>query len=174
MNVFFCGTGGTGKSTVLEKVASCLNLPVKTSVVRGFYAMKGIDSQKDLDGLPDGVRAEFQLDLLRYYMATVTQYWRDYPKGFIMDRSVYDHAAYAVLTNLSSDWSYLQCITTQITDFNALLKPQIVYFGYPPPWLDQAEDGFRNVRAAHDLAHNALLYNWLSHAEQKFICAPVM
>lgn len=162
MNVFFCGTGGTGKTTMLEPVAKALGLPVQQSIVRDFYKSQDIVSQKHLDNLPPSTRASFQLDLMRHYLFKVESFKAQYPQGFIMDRSIYDHAAYAMLSSLDSDKYYVDCVKNMISKVQGLGDSIIVYFPYPSPWLNAVHDGFRNVRAAHDTLHDAFLCKCIS------------
>lgn len=161
MNVFFTGSGGTGKTTVLPIVADMLGLPIMTSVVRGFTASRGYASQIVVNALPVKDRVQFQLDLMVHYVAEVERFAAGHPDGMIMDRSVYCHAGYALLSDLSSTWSVIDQFIPLFERFERL-RPVLVYFQYPPPWLDYGvEDQFRDVRPAHDYLLDAVIWKWL-------------
>lgn len=163
MNIFFCGAGGTGKTTVLQDVAASLGLPVMGSVVREFYHRSGIASQVELDAYHPEGRRLFQTELMRYYLDKVEAF-AAHPGGMVMDRSIYDHAAYALLADLDAGRELIDDIDAAFARFEKL-HPVMVYFPYSPAWWDPhqngEEDGFRNIRPAHDLLLDSVIRRWV-------------
>ncbi|MBC7472386.1 MAG: AAA family ATPase [candidate division SR1 bacterium] len=83
--IAFCGSHGTGKSTLLQAVASKFEVPILDKTIRTYWQGIGVD---DFDKLPANIRTQCQLNLL------INQIKREDiegKNGFITDRSVLDY-----------------------------------------------------------------------------------
>ncbi len=98
MNIAATGSGAVGKTSVMEIIAEIYNLPFMPSVVRGFYASKGMpEGETALINEPIEKRLQFQEELFNHYCVTVTKFAKDNPGGFVTDRTPLCHFGYLVL-----------------------------------------------------------------------------
>jgi deoxyadenosine/deoxycytidine kinase len=91
--IAFCGSHGTGKSTLLKGVSKNLNIPVLNNTIRMFYKNIGID---DFDKLPANIRTQCQLNLL---LNQIEREDSEGKNGFITDRSVLDYIGYMAVSS---------------------------------------------------------------------------
>lgn len=87
----FCGSSGTGKSTLATAIATELSLPMCPVGSREVSKSMGFDSPYDVDKA--GQREEFQRRLL----IQKTVWERDHPAGFVTDRTHLDNFAYTLM-----------------------------------------------------------------------------
>jgi hypothetical protein len=158
MHVFYAGSGGAGKSVCLAPVAERLDLTIKTSVVREYYAKNNIDSQIDMAKMPEDAHSSFQFDLACFYIEEVTKFCAEH-ENTLMDRSIFCHFGYFITASPSANWETIKKFDKLFEDFMKL-KPIIFYFPYPPPWVLEAKtyDGFRHVVPTQDLLVDAVIY----------------
>lgn len=94
--IAFCGSHGTGKSTLLQNISSKLSVPIIDKTIRTFWEGIGVD---DFEKLPVDVRSSCQYHLL---LNQIRREDGEGVEGFVTDRSVLDYLAYTVV---SSDMS---------------------------------------------------------------------
>jgi predicted ATPase len=90
--IAICGAHGTGKTTLLNLLATELNLPTLARSMRSFWQEQGI---YDFEKLPAEVRTYFQ------HRSLLNQIQREDGEGedgFITDRSVLDYLGYSLLS----------------------------------------------------------------------------
>jgi deoxyadenosine/deoxycytidine kinase len=92
--IAFCGSHGTGKTTLLQTISQELHLPIIDKTIRTYWKSIGVD---DFEKLPADVRTQCQLNLLLNQIEREDTEGKD---GFITDRSVLDYIGY---TAVSSD-----------------------------------------------------------------------
>lgn len=90
MRVAFCGSSGTGKSTLAEHVAQKHRLLLNPVGSRSVSKAMGFDSPYDVDKASR--RAEFQRRLVDEKRAWENQY-----ESFVTDRTTLDNLAYTML-----------------------------------------------------------------------------
>ena len=130
------------------------------SIVRAYYASRGVTSEMEYLRAPPADRYEFQLGLLDYYMASLLDALGrlDDAHGLILDRSAFDHIAYAVYAHPGATMDQI----TRIMEFGlrfAALRPIVAFFPYPTSWTGRGitEDGFRATEVGKDYAIDALM-----------------
>jgi predicted ATPase len=160
--VFLSGTGGTGKTTVLELLQKNLGskLTVFPSIVREFYADQGIKDQKAFRALGEYQQRNFQMTLMKFYMSRLEQAYAECRTPYMMsDRSIFDHIGYAICdcaTNLRpEDFDFFEDCIARFEK----LSPRVYYVPWPPKW--KTEDSFRDVSLGKDYLHNAVLLEQL-------------
>jgi|688.fasta_scaffold163367_4 deoxyadenosine/deoxycytidine kinase len=116
MNIILTGAHGTGKSTLVEPLATEYKLPVFQRTVRNFWEANGV---VDFEKLPSDVRAIFQKHLLLNQLDKENALW---DKGFITDRSVLDYLAYAVVSSSMSK--------TDLDLYKALIRERLLQYDY--------------------------------------------
>ena len=90
LRVAFCGSSGTGKSTLASHVAEKYGLPLNPIGSRSVSKAMGFESPYDVDKA--GRRAEFQRRLVDEKRA-----WEVDHKSFVTDRTTLDNLAYTML-----------------------------------------------------------------------------
>ncbi|MEY3470951.1 MAG: hypothetical protein RLZZ223_301 [Candidatus Parcubacteria bacterium] len=114
MKIILTGAHGTGKSTLVEPLASEYDLPVLQRTVRTFWEDNGV---KDFELLPSDIRAIFQKHLLLNQLDKENSLWE---QGFITDRSVLDYLGYAVVSSSMS--------TTDLDLYKALIRERLLQY----------------------------------------------
>ncbi len=90
LRVGFCGSSGTGKTTLASYVAETFGLPINPIGSRTVSKAMGFDSPYDVDAA--GRRSEFQRDLLYEKFK-----WESLNDSFVTDRTVADVITYTAL-----------------------------------------------------------------------------
>jgi predicted ATPase len=116
MKIILTGAHGTGKSTLVEPLATEYKLPVFQRTVRNFWEANGV---KDFELLPSDVRAIFQKHLLLNQLDKENTMWE---QGFITDRSVLDYLGYAVVSSSMSK--------TDLDLYKALIRERLLQYDY--------------------------------------------
>jgi GTPase SAR1 family protein len=88
LKIGFCGSHGTGKTTLAKHLSQILKLPLITGLMRSFWTNNGV---YDFEKLPPRIRYEFQLLSLQKQIDEESKY-----QSFITDRTVIDQIAYFV------------------------------------------------------------------------------
>ena len=155
--IAFCGSGGTGKSSVLELVSNKLNdsgikNKIHPSVVREFYGIKGISSEKELINQTEADKVKFQWELANYFINRLNNEINNYDGYLLCDRSLYDHLAY---------WIYSGANTIKLEDYRKYIDLireydknliALVYFSYPVSFSKDVDpDSFRYAPPAKNL-----------------------
>ena len=149
MLIGMCGVGGTGKTTAVNELLKLIpDLAFQPSIVRRFYELRGVKSEVEyFRTMREDERLDFQVDLLDYYMRTTVEFVEAHPgQDVILDRTAFDHVAYAVYSNPSMSLGRLYSIMAYAEHFGKL-DPLVFRFPYPVPWTGTAaaEDGFRKT-----------------------------
>jgi deoxyadenosine/deoxycytidine kinase len=157
--IAFCGSHGTGKSTLLHSVAKNFDIPILDNTIRTYYKNIGID---DFDKLPANVRTQCQLNLL---LNQIEREDIEGKNGFITDRSVLDYIGY---TAVSSDMSgglrgiYEQLIKSRLQNYT--------HFIYIPVEFEAAKEHLRADPSSQNVVAEAIedyIQKWLT--KDKFI-----
>lgn len=151
--IAFCGSHGTGKSTLLQAVANKFEIPVLDKTIRTYWESIGLD---DFEKLPANIRTQCQLNLL------LNQIQREDTKGksgFITDRSVLDYIGYTIV---SSDMDgtlrmlYEELIKSRLQNYT--------HFIYIPVEFDAEKERLRADPASQKIVARAMesyLDKWL-------------
>lgn len=172
--ICFAGAGGTGKTSIVNKLHSRLSSDadgvepacvIHRSIVREFYASKGVPDEASFLAMSASDRAEFQLALYDYYINKLEECCleeKNNKKIVLCERSIFDHFAYSVYGSRELlDAEGLKALEAGVRRFKAL-KPAVFYLPYPTPWDHLAADGFRSRELAKDTIVDALIYKQLS------------
>lgn len=116
MKIILTGAHGTGKSTLVQPLATEYKLPVFQRTVRNFWEANGVN---DFELLPSDIRAIFQKHLLLNQLEKENTLWE---QGFITDRSVLDYLAYAVVSSSMSK--------TDLDLYKALIRERLLQYDY--------------------------------------------
>jgi len=95
IRVALCGASGTGKTTVVRRVAEMLHLPINPVGSRSVAKEMGFNSPYDVDRA--GQRSEFQRLLTRQKAA-----WEVDNDTFITDRTSFDNLVYHMLHDIQN------------------------------------------------------------------------
>lgn len=172
MKIVCCaGVGGTGKTEVIKALAGRIpGAVVLPSVAREYYAMQGIENETAyLENVPPERRFRFQYGMLQHYMVSLQTRLAELPADTcvaLMDRSVYDHMAYAICADINmsfAEYDAIMAFGSMFTKFGAA----VYYFPYPASWIREreADDGFRSGKVGRDLMINAVLLQLLQTFE---------
>lgn len=172
--ICFAGAGGTGKTSVVNNLHSRITSDadgvepaciIHRSIVREFYATRGVADEASFLSMSAPQRAEFQLALYDYYITKLEEFCADAAKTekvVLCERSIFDHFAYTVYGSrelLNGDG--MKVLEDGIRRFK-VLHPCVFYLPYPTPWDHLAADGFRARELAKDTIVDALIYKLLS------------
>ena len=116
MKIILTGAHSTGKSTLVQPLATEYKLPVFQRTVRNFWEANGVN---DFELLPSDVRAIFQKHLLLNQLEKENTLWE---QGFITDRSVLDYLGYAVVSSSMSK--------TDLDLYKALIRERLLQYDY--------------------------------------------
>lgn len=97
MRIAFCGSHGTGKTTLTQICQEQYNLHPLTQTLRNFWKEQGVTN---FSTLPPEVRGEFQKYLLLHQLSCEDQVWH---QGLVTERSVLDFLAYTKVSSNMSD-----------------------------------------------------------------------
>lgn len=172
--ICFAGAGGTGKTSVVDKLHSRISSDkdgvepacvIHRSMVREFYASRGVTSEAGFLNLAPKERLEFQLALYTYYISKLEECVHSLEaKGRVVlcERSIFDHFAYTLYGSreLFSDHG-MKLLEDGVRRFKNL-SPCVFYLPYPTPWDHLAADGFRARELAKDTIVDALIFKLLS------------
>lgn len=170
MKIGFIGTGGTGKTTVLDRVALEFNLPKFKSVARMVYERLGIENEE----------AQFKMSLEEkwHLQRTILDTRREVEaenvhNDFIADRTMLDHLAYTlyrcgdVITD--DQWVFYFGVTSGILTHYDLF----FYFPLVGGHHLTKNDDFRQSNLAYHVAIDALLVGLLKQLRcNRFIVMP--
>lgn len=164
--VCMTGAGGTGKTTVLKALKSLVpRIEEHGSIVREFYASRGLTNEREFHRMTAAERRDFQLDLFDYYVESLESAVKNAKSPVVVcDRSVFDHYAYTLYgTREQLNEDGLDRLEWGVARFKAL-NPDVYYFPYPAPWSYtlETEDGFRAVEPAKDLIIDAVIFRQLN------------
>jgi deoxyadenosine/deoxycytidine kinase len=155
----FCGSHGTGKSTLLQAISKDFDIPVLDNTIRTYYKDIGID---DFEKLPANIRTQCQLNLL---LNQIQREDGEGKNGFITDRSVLDYIGY---TTVSSDMSggikgiYEQLIKARLQNYT--------HFIYIPVEFEAQKEHLRADPKSQNLVAETIegyIQKWL--AKDKYI-----
>lgn len=116
MKIILTGAHGTGKSTLVQPLATEYKLPVLQRTVRTFWEDNGV---RDFELLPSDVRAIFQKHLLLNQLDKENTLWE---QGFITDRSVLDYLGYAVVSSSMAK--------IDLDLYKALIRERLLQYDY--------------------------------------------
>jgi predicted ATPase len=167
MLITLAGSGGTGKTTVVNALKDILEdkMHFHESIVRTFYMLRGVKSEVNYLAMTIEDRKKFQIELVQYYISELTlacSLIQD--KIIICDRSVFDHIGYSLYGGGSViNFEDMSILHQQITAFRKL-KPKVFYCPYPAPWTKgkKVEDEFRAVEPAKDTIIDAIIYRFIA------------
>jgi deoxyadenosine/deoxycytidine kinase len=151
--IAFCGSHGTGKSTLLQSIAKDFDIPILDNTIRSYYKNIGVD---DFDKLPANIRTQCQLNLLLNQIQREDSEGQD---GFITDRSVLDYIGY---TAVSSDMSggirgvYEQLIKSRLQNYT--------HFVYIPVEFEAQKEHLRANPSSQKIVAEAIegyIQKWL-------------
>jgi AAA domain len=161
--VTFCGAGGVGKTSVLDGVRARFpgdKIHIVGSIVRQFYADRGVATEAAFWDLPEVERHDFQSALMVAYLGHLeAEVARATAPIVLCDRSIYDHLGYCLyhgsLQITRASWD--ETIHTLIRRFEALM-PAVVYFPLPSWWSEKtASDGFRRNTFGKEIVIDATM-----------------
>jgi deoxyadenosine/deoxycytidine kinase len=122
--IAFCGSHGTGKTTLLESIANEFQLPIIDKTLRTYWKDIGVD---DFEKLPANIRTQCQLNLL---LNQINREDSEGKSGFITDRSVLDYIGY---TAVSSDMDgallglYQQLIKARLQNYTHFIYTPVEF-----------------------------------------------
>ena len=165
--VAFCGAGGTGKTVVLEALSKKLTElgiehKVHYSIVREFYASKGIASEADLHKQTEEEKVAFQFELAQFFIRKINEVCEGYNGYVLCDRSIFDHFAYWTFSGINS--IKLSEIRAYQKLFDEYLEKvnSIWYFPYPAEFSKDVDpDSFRWAPPAKNLIIDSLILRQL-------------
>lgn len=157
MRIGFTGTGGSGKTSVIELLEGKISEYFYPSVVRKTMEKMGRSTEDDLD-VPVGQRWELQQAIFQAKMDLD----RSILGPAIMDRTLADHLSYCILKcssvmSISQINSYQALVTENLTSYDLL-------FYFPPPHWNVKADGFRADNAGMMLHMDYVLMGILMKA----------
>lgn len=139
MRIAFSGSGGTGKTTLLNEINKDLNLPIIGEGIREWLTEHGFSDFKQL-GIKDVVK--MQEDTLRRKMDIESNL-----QSFISDRSTVDNLSYALRWIGSVENEYDTWMAQYITyAMNHANKNYDLIFILPWGELDLVNDGTRSTK----------------------------
>lgn len=168
--IALCGTGGTGKTTVLNALADALQkadypFAVFTSVSREYFALQGLAKEAEYKALELEDKSSFQAGMMQFYIKRLLEFIETHPDAKVLcDRSIFDHFAYWTLCG-SVDWITYSHLYEAVKSYCAFVD-RLFYFPYPSPFQASANvnDGFRDIDIGYNLAHSALVYTYANAA----------
>lgn len=173
--ICFTGSGGTGKTTVLNQLAKFDEITVFPSIVRKFYASSGMTDEKAFQTLHPEQKVKFQKALITHYMMSLEGAIHDCKTDILVaDRSITDHIAYAIVSGTGvmtqRDLDDLYGLYSRFLKLKP--SPRLVYFPYPASWMrnGSTEDGFRHVDPIKDTMIDALVYKLVTNDAHR-LCA---
>jgi predicted ATPase len=169
--IALCGTGGTGKTTVLNALTDRLRsegypFEVFTSVSREFFRMQGFTKEADYKVLPLAEKAKFQYGMMKFYMQRLQTFIDANPgKKILCDRSIFDHFAYWAQSG-ACDLATYDAIMYNQAHFYCRYVDKLFWFPYPAPFQGSVnvDDGFRDIDVGYNLGHSAMVYMFAKKA----------
>jgi AAA domain len=162
------GAGGSGKTSVCEEfVRRVPHAVIIRSVVRAYYADRGLRSEADFLKLGPEERKVFQVELLKFYIENMWKQIAAYSgqnKILICERSIFDHVGYTLYGSRELIGHKEILLLQQYIESFCLMGPHTFYLPYPAPWLKDGggADGFRAQEYAKDTIVDAVIYRLLS------------
>lgn len=156
--IVITGSQGTGKTTLIEKLAQYVDLPVIKETSRSVARILNIPENGHL---PLHQRLEWQRGILWWQITLENTY-----ESFISDRSLIDHWAY-------SRYWLGENIKLLNTFYKIVLKQAQTYTHiiYLPPILPLQEDGFRSIDQQYlntiDQIIREIIDEWYGHNSKK-------
>lgn len=166
------GTGGTGKTSLVNALTQRLEsegrpnfIHIIRSVVRAYYASKGLADEAAFLALSPAERYEFQLGLYSFYVDNLIKEMKN-PKAQLLlcERSIFDHYSYTVYgMETMLDDRTMNLLHRGIEAF-CNLHVRVLYLPYPTPWDNAVgvADGFRARQLSKDTIVDALIFKQLS------------
>ena len=173
--VCLAGAGGTGKTSVIGELAKLLEgrCTVWPSIVRSFYAERGVVNEADFLSRDERFRKKFQMELYAHYFTALSQRQLVCETPYLLcDRSLFDHYAYTMYGCRGQLASVDVGALNEIREMFLRLHPVIGYLPYPTPWDEQAADGFRARVLDKDYIVDALIYKGLVNSRAEFYTLP--
>jgi hypothetical protein len=139
---------------------------IHRSIVREFYATRGVPNEGAFLALAAVKRRDFQLALYTYYISKLEECVEEAKAsetGLVLcERSIFDHYAYTIYGSRELlDAEGVKVLEDGVRRFK-VLRPHVFYLPYPTPWDHLAADGFRARELAKDTIVDALIYRQLS------------
>lgn len=156
MKIAISGSHGVGKTTLVEKLAKKLELPIIGEVARKVAKESGFNTTKQIKQAKQIQKLMFQTGV--FYNQLIEE--RNHPQGFVSDRSIFDSVAYSILYNLPI------FITRDM--YNRAIKHSRSYdvIAYCPiPEENIEDDGFRLVDSKSQQAIDKCVTSLLNSAE---------
>ncbi len=148
--IAFAGASGTGKTTLAERIAADLCLPICPVGSRPVSAAMGFASPYDVDKA--GRRAEFQRRLIAEKAA-----WERENPAFVTDRTTLDNLAYTMLHDVHSvDAELLAAVMSGVDRYTHVIYCPVEAF------CNTAGDGARIAELTYQRLYDAALFGLLS------------
>lgn len=123
--IAFCGSSGTGKTTLTTFLAEKFQLPVNPVGSRSVSKAMGFESPYDVDKA--GKRAEFQ-----HRLVVEKRAWEDSHESFVVDRTTLDNLAYTMLHDVHCvDESLLAAVVEGVKRYTHIIYCPVTAFCHP-------------------------------------------
>ena len=159
-----CGAGSSGKTVVIapltKRLEGCgFKVAYLQSVVRGFYAQKGVKDQAAFFELPVMDRREFQFELLDYYISSAVEFIDNNKDAIILsDRSPFDHLAYVIDSTHDLTLAEYHELYGKACEFSAKYIGGLMYFPWPAHFSkDKDDDPFRVAHPHQNLKIDGMM-----------------
>lgn len=159
-----CGAGGAGKTVTLDAVLKQLSekgikAHFEPSIVRGFYAKKGVADQAAFLALPVEERRPFQIELYKYYLSHMADVVNTRDEIVLSDRSPFDHLAFTTQGVSDITLAEFAELRKMANDFADTYINTVFFFPYPTPFSkDKDPDNFRVAHPSQNIMIDALMY----------------
>lgn len=144
------GAGGTGKSRVVtEVIKTRKDVTLVPSIIRPSMIEMGYANEDAMRTCGPEKRLEIQTELLERYVHNLTRVMREAKtRVLLFERTAIDHYGYILVhggpaITVEQEARIDALVGKALEKFSAF-----VYFPYPTPFVDQANDGFRTTNGA--------------------------
>lgn len=148
--IAFCGSSGTGKTTLSSWIAETYSLEVNPVGSRSVSKAMGFNSPYDVDAA--GKRAEFQERLLTDKMA-----WEREHESFVVDRTTFDNLLYTAVHDIDCLHEGTLARATE-----GMQRYTHIFYCPTSAFLDTAGDPHRVANTAYQKLYDAFLYGLLT------------
>ena len=151
MRIGFTGTGGTGKTTTLNLIKDKVGAPVLGSVTRRVYERLGV-TEADQENMTDEGKLSLQMEILKERKLEELEF----SGGFISDRTMIDHFAYALSRNQSVVTNEM---LDELTDMLALnVSNYDIIFYFPISYFTPEDDGLRQQQESYRTVVDSIIF----------------